>query len=156
MKRTNKRPDGTEEVLEGTPEELAEYERRLREPAKKPKPDVLKGSEAESETAREWRQLLKDLADISRLSQPVYVPYLIPPPILVDPQPCWICGAYNCRQMHIWCGSVTVTSDSTLQLIKNPQVTCGTWYQEGTTVFAGTTLGQPLEIKLNGEGSGPH
>ena len=31
MTKTFKRKDGTEEVVEGTPEELAEYERRLRE-----------------------------------------------------------------------------------------------------------------------------
>lgn len=29
MKRTFKRADGTEEVLEGTPEEFAEYDRKL-------------------------------------------------------------------------------------------------------------------------------
>lgn len=31
MKKIVKRPDGTEEVLEGTAEEIAEFERRLRE-----------------------------------------------------------------------------------------------------------------------------
>lgn len=44
MKRTFRRPDGTEEVLEGTAEELAEYERKLNESERKPpKPGVLKG-----------------------------------------------------------------------------------------------------------------
>lgn len=45
MKKIVKRPDGSEELLEGTAEEIAAYERALREQAdKKPKKDVLKGA----------------------------------------------------------------------------------------------------------------
>lgn len=48
MKKTFTRPDGTQEVLEGTAEELAEYERQLNQQGKvkehkAPKPALLKG-----------------------------------------------------------------------------------------------------------------
>lgn len=51
MKRTFKRPDGTEETLEGTAEELAEYERKLNqqnEQQQPGKPGILKGKELEA------------------------------------------------------------------------------------------------------------
>lgn len=45
MKKLVKRLDGTEELVEGTPEEIAEYERKIKESANESfvkKPKVLK------------------------------------------------------------------------------------------------------------------
>ena len=58
MKQTFTRPDGTEVTVEGTPEELAKYERQINEgspnpPSTKKKP-VLKGSESSYEELAQW------------------------------------------------------------------------------------------------------
>jgi len=68
MKKTVTLPDGTIEVLEGTPEEIAEHENLIRVPQKpkeKSGPEVLKGSGEKS-----MEQLLKDWIE----KQLVYVP----------------------------------------------------------------------------------
>lgn len=103
MKRTFKRPDGTEETLEGTAEELAEYERKLNESeGKAPKPGVLKG---------------KGLEDLLREIQPV--PYWPLPGTPIWIVSCSVCRRVNCNGYHgfgatpYWgdCG-VTVTMSS--------------------------------------------
>ncbi|MBV9125646.1 MAG: hypothetical protein JO112_20035 [Planctomycetes bacterium] len=87
MKRTFRHPDGTEETLEGTAEELAEYEKKLKREQQEKRPDVLKGA-----------------PDV------VYVPYIVGPlQVQPYPQPCWVCGQYNCHQTHIWCGTLDGT-----------------------------------------------
>lgn len=93
MKRTFKHPDGSEETFEGTAEELAEYERKLKREQQEKRPDVLKGA--------------PDVVYVPYYVQP-YVPPAQYPPIFVNPQPCWVCGAYDCHQNHIWCGTTTL------------------------------------------------
>lgn len=86
MKRTFKRPDGTEEVLEGTAEELAEYERKLRgeespkKEKKEKKPEVLKG---------------KNLEDLLRELEPLQPsnPWGARP---IVTEPCRFCGRNFC------------------------------------------------------------
>ena len=94
MKRTFKRADGTEETLEGSAEELAEYERRLRESeGRGPKPGVLKG--------RELGDLLKDLLErpeVDELARKFHRPYWPPGPIWVVS--CSICGRVGCDGNH--------------------------------------------------------
>lgn len=128
MKRTFRRSDGTEEVLEGTAEELAEYERKLkREQAEpqQPRPDILKGLEVDGEPVTEpeldWvRNMRKMLRDPNTFRVPdqlgaPFQPYLpaIPwQPLCPWPntdrfitgEPCRWCGKYNCYDTHIICG----------------------------------------------------
>jgi hypothetical protein len=112
MKRTFRRPDGAEETLEGTPEELAEHERRLREqsqPVKAPPDqtrDVLLGK-----TMEEWKQWLDELKKLN----PSFPPLPQPEP-LIHPGPIWIvscslCQSYPCRCKSLgWPhGTITVT-----------------------------------------------
>jgi len=106
LKRTFKRPDGTEETLEGTAEELAEYERKLREPEQRPaRPGVLKGKGLE-ELLREMRALPDRVAE--RLPRPwITQPY---------PYPIWVvscptCGRIDCNGYHAWPIGFTITLD---------------------------------------------
>lgn len=109
MKRTFKRSDGTEETLEGTAEELAEYERKVNESERKdPKPGVLKG---------------KGLDDLLREIQatPERVDLALRPSFTWPPVPIWIiscsiCGRVSCNGYHgdpstPYCdGGVTITT----------------------------------------------
>lgn len=98
MKRTFKRLDGVEETLEGTAEELAEYERRIRESGRttKSKPDVLKGkglSEilkeiAGDESVKELIERLRPPRDPLWPSYPIWV------------VSCSICGRTDCNGYH--------------------------------------------------------
>jgi hypothetical protein len=106
MKKVIKHPDGSEEVIEGTADEIAEYERQLKEDGKpkslKEKP-VLHGAEVDGKPLTDEEINLICLFRIG-------VPYR-----LDWPEPtCWACGQKNCRQLHIWCGTQTFTSDNTL------------------------------------------
>lgn len=94
MRRTFKRADGTEETLEGTAEELAEYERRLREQSKPaPKPGVIKGKGLE-ELIREIQAVPERVAERVRGPWPNW-----------DPGPIWVvscpvCGRVGCDGNH--------------------------------------------------------
>jgi len=115
MKRTFKRPDGTEEVFEGTAEELAEYERKLNEHTRPPtKPDVLHGASldgqevtvAEIEFLRSWRKLLTspDTFRVPYQTQPYVQPYVPYQPPIIQPSPSWPGEWYT-----ITCSDQTVT-----------------------------------------------
>lgn len=82
MKRTYKRPDGTEETLEGTAEELAVYENELARrglvpipEATTPKPGILHGGSVDgiaiTEKEADWVRLSRNLA----LPNPVKMPW---------------------------------------------------------------------------------
>jgi len=127
VKRTFKRADGTEEVLEGTADELAEYERRLREerpPAPK-KPGVLKGKGLE-DLLREIQSVPERVVD--RLPRPWTQPPHYPNPIWVVS--CPVCGQVGCGGNHWWPGTFTITLsgtavDSQLGLIDSPVQSVG-------------------------------
>lgn|SRR5574337_564411 len=118
MKRTFKRPDGTEEQVEGTAEELAEYERRLRGEISEQKrpPPVLRGAELDGEPVTdqevEWIRTLRRLRTVPSI--PEYPTYPIPQPIVTYKQwttnrtwiPCKYCGEPDCHKSHIICDSV--------------------------------------------------
>ena len=108
MKKTVTLPDGTTEVLEGTPEEIAQHEKLIRErvgdkPVGRKKPDVLKGAPdvvptGESAPARFDPEIIKKLQELiettkeNRRVTPWYE--LMPPPS------CSICGMVGCRSLH--------------------------------------------------------
>ncbi len=134
MRKVIQHPDGRQETVEGTPEEIAEYERHLREGGKprttKKKP-VLHGAEVDG------KPLTDDEVNLIRLSragllpkerkEPTFVPFtpITPTPWPVMPDPYWLrdvqcsfCGKINCHELHIWCEApvtktVTITSDNT-------------------------------------------
>jgi hypothetical protein len=96
MKRTFKRPDGTEETLEGTAEELAEYERKLNESERKaPKPGVLKGRELEA--VPDQLRRLQEAIDRFSDRMPLYWPRPDNPIWIVS---CSVCGRINCNGYH--------------------------------------------------------
>lgn len=108
MKRTFKRPDGTEEVIEGSAEELAEYEKRLREggkPGGKGKKPLLHGAEVDGIPLTEDESMLVRLKRAGFLEKPapIYLPYI------QESYACVICGQFNCMQTHIWYGTTTGT-----------------------------------------------
>ena len=95
MKKTFKRTDGTEEVVEGTPEEIAEYENNLREVVvKKSKKPVLRGAEVDGTPLTDgdvFAVRLSRLGLLSPFSQS-YTP---------NAPPCTVCGGNNCAKTHI-------------------------------------------------------
>lgn len=125
MKRTFKRPDGTEEVLEGTAEELAEYERTLQETSRRPpKPGVLKGSGLE--------EALKRIAGtLERREERDRQPYWPSGPIWITS--CFTCGRIgcggSCYRYDVYQPGVTITTTSdTIRLTDAPvqgYLTCG-------------------------------
>jgi hypothetical protein len=123
MKRTYKRPDGTEEMLEGTADELAAYER---EQAKNglvpipetttPKPGILHGGSVDgvaiTEQEADWVRLSRNLAK----TNPIKVPWKSPPYERITPftwpdtvpqwpddwysKPMWIATCPVCSQLN--------------------------------------------------------
>lgn len=130
MRKVVKRPDGTEEVIEGTAEEVAEYERQIKEgsrpslPKKKP---VLRGAEVDGKPLTDEEVALVRLHRLGLLpkeerkaDQPVITP--MPWPVVMpDPywlqQPCSFCGKWRCNELHIWCTTST-TSDKVSLLVQ--------------------------------------
>jgi ferredoxin len=116
MKKTFKKPDGTEEIIEGTPEEIAEYERQVRErlgPSKKPSPSgfgILKGA-----PAVDWSEFVK------LLPVPAIYPYQ-PIGQTIWMVPCTGCGYCNCM-----CGSgylykmISITCNTTFPSLPLPE-----------------------------------
>lgn len=132
MKKTVTLPDGTTEVLEGTPEEIAAHEKIIREQGKtitekRKKPEVLKGAPADivetgtSEPVRLDPEIIKKLQDLIDATKENgrLVPWY---QLLPQPQ-CWFCGVVGCQRLHReeWPGThfiygtsaATVSSDST-------------------------------------------
>ncbi len=127
MKKIIKRPDGSEELIEGTAEEIAEYERKLREVVKpgKGKKPVLHGAEVDGTPLTDDEVMMVRLKRMGILPQkevspPVYIPQIVPYHLRdIHEVKCWICGQYNCYQNHIWCGdtltgtTITLNTDNT-------------------------------------------
>lgn len=92
MKRTVRKPDGSEEVMEGTAEELAEYERKLNsENRQQPvKPGVLKG--------RELEELLEEFFKDTPRPQPF--PDWPTRPDYFWITSCSVCGLTGCAANH--------------------------------------------------------
>lgn len=102
MKKTITLPDGTVEVLEGTPEEIAAHEKLIRERTeKKRKPDVLKGVEVTgTEPVKldpEVVRKLQELIEATKENRPVRPWYEMLP---YSPPTCWYCGKQGCTQIH--------------------------------------------------------
>lgn len=161
MRQKFRRPDGTEVEIEGTPEELAEYERQIKEGSKpvsigKKKP-VLRGAEVDGKPLTDDEIVLvrmhrAGLPSVVRstvllpekevVREPVYIPQFVPYRLEPDKTPCWVCGQTDCHQMHIWCGeTVTVTSDSTVPRDKAYLFTEG----QVTGLISGLTCSHQVE-----------
>lgn len=114
MKKTFKRPDGTEEVLEGTAEEIAEYERKLNERRPEPKPEVLKGAptpEQEKDFAKMIEEIIKKLQPSDQIVTPMY-------PGTPWPFRCGICMSDPCA-----CRFFTISwngTDTSLKALRMP------------------------------------
>lgn len=137
MRKVINRPDGSEEIIEGTAEEIAEYERHLREgtkpPVRKSKKPVLHGAELDGKPLTDAEIAMVRLSRIGLLPKepkpteqtiwwipPAYVePYWLKPQVSNQ---CSYCGQFNCRQLHIWC-SETVTSGKVSLLTPTQTVT---------------------------------
>jgi hypothetical protein len=125
VKKTIQHPDGRLETVEGTAEEIAEYERKLREsekPKGRGKKPVLHGApEVDGKPLTEdeitWIRLSRAGLLPKEVQGPTVVPWaptipsypVMPDPYLLQPQRCLFCGRLNCHELHIWCG--TTTSD---------------------------------------------
>lgn len=135
MTKKVRRPDGTEEEVTGTAEEIAAYERLLRGEVseQKKKPPVLKGGEVELdgepvtddevEYIRSFRKFIRD-PNTFRVPYQPYVPPLdfqpyepyVPQRIRIVPNtgelwnPCRWCGKNNCMDAHIICGTTTTSN----------------------------------------------
>ena len=148
MKKRFRQADGTEVEVEGSPEELAEYERQIREGSRpasisKKKP-VLRGAEVDGKPLTDVEVSMVRLHRLGLLPQrePVYVPYQpFPtyPPIWLEPRQrvCPFCGVIDCMQTHIWCETRTINTDHTLL----GALTC--------SMPANGLLGQPLTLTGN-------
>lgn len=128
MRKVIKRTDGSEEIVEGTAEEIAEYERAIKEggkPQSSKKKPVLRGAEVDGKPLTDEEVQMVRLVRLGLLPkervverEPTWVPYVQPywmteqRPLVTD-QVCRYCGALNCNQLHIICRD-TVTSDSTV------------------------------------------
>ncbi len=126
MKKRFKQADGTEVEVEGSPEELAEYERKIREGSdsvsvgKKSKKPVLRGAEVDGQPLTEDEEVLIRLHRLGFLTKkekeesrpfrpwvPQFVPYRLEQ--LEVSNMCKFCGQFNCMQMHIWCSTDILT-----------------------------------------------
>lgn len=128
MKKVIKHPDGREETVEGTAEEIAEYERKLREGGKsRGKKPVLHGAEVDGEPLTDAEIMLIRLSRAGLLPKeserkevtpwyptPFYQPYLWQPERSFSERTCRWCGTLDCQQTHIICEQ-SIVSDNTLQ-----------------------------------------
>ena len=115
MRKVVKRPDGTEEAIEGTPVEVREYERIVkndRAPKEKsmPQPGLIKGKDSD----RQIDSLRRAIEKMGKRPSPDTIPTWPWPHI--DQKPVWIaacslCRGYPCRCLpfydptRIYCGS---------------------------------------------------
>lgn len=123
MKKVIKHPDGREETVEGTAEEIAEYERKLREGGRsKSKKPVLHGApEVDGKPLTDAEVILVRLSRAGILpkeKEQVFVP--MPAPIVVPEKywlqdvPCRWCGQLGCQQMHIICDNTVTVTDASI------------------------------------------
>lgn len=127
MKKTRKNPDGTEDVLEGDPEELRKYEELAPDAPPQPvneapkKPGVLHGAEidsipvtdAERSAAEEWIRMIRKIDGGFTLEKFIkFVPPLQPPVTF----PCRFCGQAWCSglciQLYDKCGPTLIDAES--------------------------------------------
>jgi hypothetical protein len=116
VKKVIKHPDGRVETVEGTADEIAEYERKLREVVgkSKSKKPVLHGAEIDGQPLTDAEAILVRLhrAGLLQQKEQVLVPYVpYTQPYLWQPakDACRWCGAQDCQQMHIICDEPTFT-----------------------------------------------
>jgi hypothetical protein len=104
MRKVVKRADGHEETIEGTPEEIREYERIVendRVPKQKRAPELIKGRGGDPEpddSSSKLRRLLKEIEERNRkLSPPTpWQPW-------VSPGPIWITSCSQCHRNPCAC-----------------------------------------------------
>jgi len=100
MRKIVKRQDGAEETIEGTPEEIREYERiaendrNPRKPAGKP--EVLKGDE--SELAKNLRRIAEAQEERERRERRPFSPLI---PTWIPNGYCSTCMNFNCRCKYL-------------------------------------------------------
>lgn len=115
MKKTLKRPDGTEETYEGTPEEIVEMERRIAEGGPVPKKDPKKGRKTLTDQVRRLEEDMRGLR--RRIEEMPIVPQITfpicPRPHADEPQP-WV---------HPWT-SPHITWEA-VPTIPSPEIICG-------------------------------
>lgn len=126
MKKTITLPDGTVEVLEGTPEEIAAHEKLIRERTEKQKrdPKVIKGKSLE--------EMIQELMKKIDEKRPDFLPWW------PTERPIWIascsqCHCHPCQCLpyelypKIYCGTYTVTGNK-VELFetgqRRPALTC--------------------------------
>lgn len=107
MRKVVKRPDGSEEAIEGTPEEVREYERIVendRIPKQKKVPEVIRGSEQTSDRSKSLKEMLDEMKrNWGRKRNPApspWHPWTSPGPIWITP--CPICHRNPCVCMPFW------------------------------------------------------
>ena len=126
MKKTITKPDGTTEVVEGTAEEIAEYERKVRqEPIREAPPkkkDILKG--------KSLQELLEEMQKAAPVI-PQFIPYYTLPRMEHSPECLLEKAKYG------WWSVVP------------PRCTCGliTYPDQGYRITYGTGTGQTLKIR---------
>lgn len=112
MKKTVTRPDGTQEVVEGTAEEIAEYEKKLREaPKGKGKKPILHGAEVDGVPLSDDEVNVVRLKRAGLLPQKEYVFYPQWQPVQTWLKWCSVCGVFGCTTNHITYGQ-TIVGDS--------------------------------------------
>lgn len=158
MKKTNRRPDGTEEVLEGDPEELRKYEQL--EPDKAPaepiteapkKPGILHGAEVDgiplTEAEVEWVRFIRNFPKLPEPIKPVETkpwPQYPSQPIWITS--CSICGRANCqgecwvRYTQPWITYTYGTTTGTTIKVR----------EDGHPSLIDVLLHGALEVKTNG------
>lgn len=118
MRKVVKRPDGHEETIEGTPEEIREYERIVendRVPKHKKAPELIKGKEGEQtpEQSKSLKRLLEEIEERNRKMQPVptpWQPWVSPGPVWIAS--CSMCHCSPCACRQYWMPTtITMTSD---------------------------------------------
>jgi hypothetical protein len=162
VRKVVKRPDGTEEVIEGTAEEVAEYERQIKEggrPAPKKKP-VLHGAEVDGKPLTDEEVTLVRLHRLGLLPKeerkadrpvptPMPWPVVMPDPYWLEPA-CGFCGQKGCRQMHIWYGTT-----SGIKIYPSEQVPRDRFFVTDGTLnlptLSDVAAGAPLEVHFNEE-----
>lgn len=110
MKKLIKNPDGTETVFEGTPEEIAELERRLREEPARPtsgKKRLLHEGETYElagcdcrycELVRGIRELLAKSPPLPQIPELPVLPVIPPSPDWTWPYPIWVSPLHSFPQ----------------------------------------------------------
>lgn len=109
MRKTNKRADGTEEVLEGDPEELRKYEDLQKPQEQAPitespkKPGILHGAEVDgiplTESEKEWVRFLRNFPKYEQTLKPLETKPVEWPGV---GQPIWITYCSTCRRIDCY------------------------------------------------------